>query len=146
MNTYISAFVSENKIAVVGVSRTGKKFGNAIVKELTTRGIEVFIVHPTEAFIDGKQCFPDMESLKGIVRAVVVIVPPKNALMVIAEAAKAGIRKVWLQQGSASPEVIALARELGLSYVAGKCILMYAGKVGGVHTFHRGINKLFGRY
>ncbi len=146
MNKVISEFIEEKKIAVVGVSRTGKKFGNIIVKELAARGFEVYIIHPTVKSINGLQCYPDMESVKGIVSAVVIVVPPTNALTVIAEAANAGITKVWLQQGSASPEVLSYAKELNLTCVSGKCILMYAGKVSGIHAFHRGINQLFRRY
>jgi hypothetical protein len=48
------------------------------------------------------------------------------------DAAAAGIRHVWLQQGAQSPEIVALCDQLGLETVAGECILMFA-KPTGVH-------------
>jgi hypothetical protein len=54
---------------------------------------------------------------------------------VIRDAAAAGIRHVWLQQGSESLEAITLAAELGLDVVAGECILMFARPTG-IHRAH----------
>ena len=69
------------------------------------------------------------------VRALLVV-PPDRALGVVREAAAAGIRRVWLQQGSQSPEVILMCDELGLEAVAGECILMFAQPTG-VHQTHK---------
>jgi predicted CoA-binding protein len=55
------------------------------------------------------------------------------------------MRNIWLQQGSESPEVLKLARELGLSPISGKCILMYAPPVGSFHKFHHFFARLFGK-
>ena len=46
MNPLIDNFVGSKRIAVVGMSRSGKKFGNMASKELKTKGYEIFPVHP----------------------------------------------------------------------------------------------------
>jgi predicted CoA-binding protein len=61
------------------------------------------------------------------------------------EAISRGIKKVWIQQGSETAEVLKTARQAGITVISGKCILMYADP-SGVHKFHRRINKLFGKY
>jgi predicted CoA-binding protein len=61
------------------------------------------------------------------------------------EAATAGIKNIWLQQGSESSEVLAQAKQLGLSVISGKCILMYAPPVRSWHGFHRFVMKLIGQ-
>ena len=146
MNPKIESIVSEKSIAVVGVSRTGKKFGNYLVRELAVRGYEILVVHPTAKEIDGKICYPNLEAVKDKVRSLVVVGPAAQSLLVLEEAARAGINKIWLQQGSSNPDVIAYADKMNFEYIAGKCILMYAGSVTGIHAFHRGVNKIFGKY
>lgn len=144
MKTIIQDFITQKRIAVLGVSRTGKKFGNAVVGELKSRGYQVFIVHPQAQEIAGERCYPDLASLVGQVDAVWICVPPTQAAGALHEAVNAGHTKIWLQQGAESPEVLALARELGVVPVSGKCILMYAPPVRSYHAWHRTFEKLIG--
>ena len=52
----IQSFLSQEKIAVAGVSRKKQKFGNAIYKELAKKGYEVFAVNPNMDDYEGKRC------------------------------------------------------------------------------------------
>jgi predicted CoA-binding protein len=139
-------FLQARRLAVVGVSRTANKFGNAIYTELKARGFEVYGVNPNLKTIAGDQRHASLYDLAGKVDAVVVCLSPQQAPDVIRQAAATGIEKIWLQQGSQSPEAVRVARELGITPVAGKCILMYAGEVKSVHAFHRFFARLFGQY
>ena len=134
----IDAFLAEPAIAVVGVSRSGKGFGNFAARELRRKGYRIYPVNPEADLIDGERCFRSLSGLPEPVRAVLVVVPPERALGVVQEAAAAGIRRVWLQQGSQSPQVILVCSELGLETVADECILMFA-KPTGVHKAHKWI-------
>jgi predicted CoA-binding protein len=146
MKKEIEDFVQSKRFALMGASRTGKKFGNAIADELTLKGYEVFLVHPEAKEISGRTCYPNLAALKGQVDAVIICLPPAKAKQAVMDAADAGMKKIWLQQGSQSPEVLAKAKELGLSPVSGKCIMMYAEPVNSLHKWHRAFNKLFGQY
>lgn len=139
-------FLQAKRLAVVGVSRTGTKFGNAIYTDLKARGFEVYGVNPQMETIAGDRCYPSLYDLAGKVDAVVVCVSPQKAPDVIREAAATGIEKIWLQQGSQSAESAKVARELGITPVEGKCILMYAGEVKSIHAFHKFFARLFGQY
>lgn len=141
----IEEFVACKRIAVVGASRSGKKFGNGAAKELRTRGYEVFLIHPEAQEIDGQPCYPSLTALRDQVDAVFISVPAGQAAPVMREAASLGIHRVWLQQGAESPELLALGEELGLSLVSKRCILMYAPPVKSVHGWHRGFVKLVGK-
>lgn len=145
MNQTIQDFVHCKRLAVVGVSRSGKKFGNMALAELKARGYEVFPVHPSAREIGGELCYPKLGVLSGRVDGVFVCVPPQQAAQVLREAAAAGMRNVWLQQGAESPEVLALAGALGLNLVHGKCVLMYAPPVRSFHGWHRAFARLFGQ-
>lgn len=140
----IDAFVAEPALALVGISHRGGKFGNIACRELRAKGYRVYLIHPTAATIDGVPCYRRFADLPERVNAVLVVVPPHAAIDVVRDAAAAGIRRVWLQQGSESPQALAQCHELGLQPVAGECILMFT-KPTGVHRVHRWMRQLFGR-
>jgi len=145
MNPLIDNFVGSKRIAVVGMSRSGKKFGNMASKELQAKGYEIFPVHPEAKEIDGFTCYPDLKSLNGKVDGVWISIPPKNVSLVLEEAAEIGLKNIWLQQGAWSAEVQQTIDQLKLSVVSKKCIMMYAPPVKSVHKFHRTIVGIFGK-
>ncbi len=145
MNQAVVDFLQAKRLAIVGVSRSGKKFGNAIYTDLKNRGYQLFIVHPEAKEINGERCYASLAELKGQVDGVMVCVSPKQAAQVVRDAAAAGLKNVWLQMGADSAEALQAAKEVGLTPVTGKCILMYAGPVKGFHSWHRGFAKLFGQ-
>jgi predicted CoA-binding protein len=146
MDQTVQDFVNCKKVAVVGASRQGNKFGNMAGKELSQRGYEVFYVHPEVTDIEGIPTFPNLEAVKDQAECVWVSVPSERGEAVLQEAAAVGLTKVWLQQGAESTELVESGEELGLELVAGKCILMYAEPVGSFHKFHQIIWKLIGQY
>jgi len=141
----VQEFVGCKRLALVGASRSGKKFGNTVLRELSAKGYEVLPVHPDAQSIDGVVCWPRLEDIPGAVEGVVVVVPPAEAAKVVHEALEAGITRVWLQQGSESAEAIAQCEERGALMVAGHCILMFAAPVRSVHRFHRFLWRLLGK-
>jgi predicted CoA-binding protein len=144
MNPLIEQFVSQKRIAVVGMSRSGKKFGNTVAKELKAKGYEIYPVHPEVAEIDGFACSPSLSSLGGKIDAVWISVSPAKVSPVLSEAAEIGLKNIWLQQGAWSKEVQQTIDQLNLSVVSKKCIMMYAPLVKSVHKFHRTIKGIFG--
>jgi len=140
----IEAFLAEPAMAVVGVSRSGKGFGNAAARELRRKGYRVHPINPNADLIDGQRCYRSLAELPEPVRALLVVVPPAQALTIVREAAQAGITRVWLQQGAESPIVTLACNELGLDVIAGECILMFA-KPTGVHKVHRWVWKVMGK-
>ncbi|OGO26806.1 MAG: hypothetical protein A2W33_02500 [Chloroflexi bacterium RBG_16_52_11] len=145
MDQAVKDFVAGKRLAVVGASRSGKKFGNIAYKELKQRGYQVYIVHPTASEIDGEPCYPSLGALKEQVDGVVVSVPPTQGMQVLQDASKAGLKDVWIQQQGDSPELLQLGESLGLNLIHGKCILMYAEPVRSFHSFHRFFVRLTGK-
>ena len=146
MDAKVQDFLQARRLAVVGVSRSEQKFGTAIYKELKQRGFEVYGVNPQMETVAGDPCYASIGELAGKVDGAVICIPPQKAASVIREAAAAGIRKVWLQQGSQSLETKKATQEAGITPIEGKCILMYAGEVKSVHAFHKFLAKVFRTY
>lgn len=141
----VETFLAQPALALVGVSRSGKKFGNLACRELQAKGYRVYPIHPTATTIDGVRCYTRFADLPEHVDAVLIVVPPAEAVNVVREAAAAGIHRVWLQQGAGSPEALRVCQELGVEVVAGECILMFATPTG-FHKAHQWFNRLLGKF
>ncbi|MFN0157162.1 MAG: CoA-binding protein [Bacteroidota bacterium] len=144
MNQAIQDFIGCKRIAVVGYSRNICKFGNYAYAELQKRGYQVFAVHPTEKEISGVKCYPNLQSLRGEIDAVLISIQPERVVPILEEASTIGVKNVWLQQGAESVEALLAADRLGLAIVAKKCVLMYAPPVRSFHGLHRSFTRLFG--
>jgi len=141
----VEEFLAQKKIAVVGVSRKKTKFGNAIYKELKQKGYQVIPINPNITDYEGETCYPDLLSLSEKVDAVVICVPPVQTEKVVKEAARAGINKIWLQQGTQSDEAIKFCEENGIDCISNECVLMFAQPSAFIHRAHGWINKITGK-
>jgi hypothetical protein len=142
----IDDFLAQKTLAIVGVSRSGKKFGNTILKDLTRLGYRLLPIHPDASEVGGVPAFRSFAALPEEVGGVIVVVPPASAEGVVKDAAANGIRRVWLQQGAASPQAIRFCEEQGMSVVHGHCVLMFTQPATSwIHGAHRWVWELIGR-
>lgn len=141
----VEDFLSQKKIAVVGVSRKKTKFGNAIYKELKQKGYNVFPVNPNMQTFEGDTCYSDLKSIPDKADAVIINIPPLQAEKVVREANQAGIKKVWLQQGSQSESALKYCEENGIDCVSNECILMFAQPSAFIHRAHKWIWGVLGK-
>jgi hypothetical protein len=143
--TTIDNFLAQKKLAVVGVSRSRNKFGNIIFRMLKERGYQVYPINPKAETIEGVQCYPSLEKLPELIDGIVINVPPGQTLDVLKSAQKLNLRRIWLQQGSESNEVISFCQLNQFDFISGHCILMFAEPVGFGHRFHRWLWKVLGK-
>ncbi len=141
----VNDFIAQKNIALVGISRSGKGFGNIALKELKAKGYAVYPVHPQAEMIEGERCYPSLHALRDKVDGVLIIVPPDETDQVVRDAFTAGIRRVWMQQGAESVQAIRFCKEHGMSVVQGECILMFAEPAMFFHRAHRFVKGLAGQ-
>lgn len=144
--TSISDFINAKRFAIVGVSRNNSKFGNALYRELKTRGKQVVPIHPTLDNFDGDPCFKNLSEALPKPDAVIINIGKDQVKSIIDDAHANQINQIWLQQGSETNEMIQYAKDLNMNVISGKCILMYMEPVSGIHSFHRFIWKLIKQY
>ena len=124
----IEDFLSAGPWGVVGASKDRAKYGNKVLRCYLQHGREVYAVNPRETEIEGVPSFKSVAELPAAVRALSIITPPPVSEQVVRDAARRGIAKLWMQPGAESPRAIELARELGLSLIAGgPCVLVVMG-------------------
>jgi hypothetical protein len=137
----VEDFLAQRTLAVVGVSRTGTKFGNVIYRSLRDKGYHVIPVHPAAESLEGDRCVPNLRHLPPGVDGLVLVVPPAETERIVREAVAAGIRRIWMQQGAESPVAVQFCRDHGISVVSGECLLMFAEPAEWVHRAHRWLWK-----
>lgn len=142
----IQEFLNQKNIAVAGVSRNEKKFGNEIYKELKNKGYNVFPVNPNISEFKGEKCYAKIEDLPAEVTAILTCTKPAETEKIVQQAIQKGIKHIWLQQGSQSDKAIELAKQPDVNVIFKKCIFMFLEPVAGPHKFHRFFVKLFGSY
>ncbi len=147
MNTKkeVESFLGHRHLAVVGVSRSGKEFSNAAYRDLRQKGYRLVPVNPHADSLEGERCYHRLAEIPDKPEAALVLTNSSQTEGVVRDAAEAGIRHLWIQQGSQSAGALQLAQQKGLSVVSGECILMFAEPVGSFHRFHRWVWKLLGR-
>lgn len=124
----IEAFFAGNSFAVVGASSDRAKYGNKVLRSYIQAGRRVFPVNPTAAEIEGLTAYPDLAALPERVHGVSIITPPAVTTGIVEQAARLGIRHLWMQPGAESEESIDKARELGLNVIhSGPCVLVMQG-------------------
>jgi predicted CoA-binding protein len=126
-----SAFLTNQRIAVTGVSREPKNHGgNVVYKRLRDRGYAVFAINPNAIEVEGDVCYPDLASVPGGVDAVVIATRPDVAEATVRECAQLGISQVWMHRafgdGSVCDSATVYGRDHGITVIDGGCPLMFA--------------------
>ncbi|MCA9653604.1 MAG: CoA-binding protein [Myxococcales bacterium] len=143
MDEATRTFLELKRVAVAGVSRSGRSPANAIAKKLRETGHEVFAINPSGETIDGEPSHPTVDAIEGGVEGVVVVTNPAQAKVIAEQAGRAGATWIWFHQGmgpvSFDDEALAAAREAGLQVIAAGCPMMYCEP----DVFHRCARGLF---
>jgi predicted CoA-binding protein len=138
-------FLSQRKLAFAGISRSSQKFSHTAYKLLKQCGYILFPINPHADSIEGDHCFHSVKELPERVDGIIVMTPPYQTKQVIQDAAEAGIRRVWIQQGAETTAAIQYCEQYEISEIHGCCILMFAEPVQSFHKFHRWAWKLMGK-
>jgi uncharacterized protein len=144
-----SEFLSSDGIAVVGVSRDARNAANAIYRKIRDSGARVVPVNARAATVEGAPCYPDLRSVPGGIRAVLIVTPRSAALEVVRQCAELGIDRVWIHgsfgSSSVSAEAVAFCRQNRIRVIAGACPMMFLAPVDGMHRCMRTVLGWFGR-
>ena len=114
------------------------------IDELTKRGKKVYVVDMSGE--PDKGTLQNVSELPSGVDRAVIGVTKTNPADVIESLRKNGIEKFWIHWGTETPEVKKMSGDLQIQCITGKCPMMYLGHGINIHTMHRSIAKLMGKY
>ena len=125
MTPEIQAILASDSFAVVGASRDPDKYGCLVYRSLKAAGKTALAVNPRATEVDGDPCWPSLSDLPQTPQAAVMVVPPPVTEAAVAECARLGITKVWMQPGAESEAAVAACRASGIQVVSGgPCIMV----------------------
>lgn len=104
-------------IAILGASADRAKFGNKALRAFVRQGYAVFPVNPKETQIEGLPAFKSIADVPVRPNLVSVYLPPPVVLKVLPDIAAKGCDELWLNPGTESAEVLALAEQLKLNVI-----------------------------
>ncbi len=143
-------FLSQQRIAVAGVSRQPNGTGNAIYKRLRERGYQVFAVNPNTSEAEGDICYPNLKAIPGNVDGVIIVTRPEAADLLVRECVEKGISRVWMHNGihgagsSVSESAVEFCKEHDIMVIAGACPLMFGKPSDGFHRFMKNVMRVTG--
>ena len=104
-------------IAIIGASADRAKFGNKAVRAFLRQGYTVYPVNPKEAEIEGLPAFKSIAEVPVRPNLVSVYLPPPVLLKVLPAIAARRCDELWLNPGTESDEVLALAEQFKLNVI-----------------------------
>jgi predicted CoA-binding protein len=141
----INKFFEADRIAIAGVSRNEKKFGNQILKELVKKNYDIIPINPNAEEIEGRKCYRSVDELPEGIKSILIATPKKQTDETLRKAINKGMANIWIQQMSETENTLKIAEENQKEIIFDKCVFMFAEPVAGVHKFHRTILTIFGK-
>ena len=99
-------------VAVIGASSNRRKFGNRALRAFRRQGYTVFPINPNEAEVEGLKTYASVLDVPEHIDMATFYVPPDIGEKVMVDVARKGIAEVWLNPGSESDVLVALAKSL----------------------------------
>ena len=146
----IDDFLTQERLAVVGVSRNPEDFSRGLFRELRRRGYDVVPVNLHATEVDGQPCFAHVRDIVPPVDGALLMTAPEATNQVVRECAEAGVRRVWMHRGggvgAVSREAVDFCNEKGMEVVPGYCPYMFLPRTAFFHRLHGFAKRLTGTY
>ena len=140
----INDFMSQRRLAMIGVSRDPKHYSRMLFRAMTERGYEIVPVNPGIDEVDGHRCFARVQDVDPQVYGAMVLTAEGVTDLVVRDCAESGVRRIWMRRHHKTAEEF--CRRQGLDVIAGECPLMFLDKVEWPHRLHGWVRHLAGTY
>jgi uncharacterized protein len=133
IDSLVQDFLSQKKVAVVGVSDKRESGCNLAYRKFRDGGYTVSVVNPHLTTYDGAACYPDLKSIPEKPDAVFILANPKITEQVVQQCVDLGIKHVWMHcmmgtrpglaanMTSVSQSAVQMCRENGIAVIPGAC-------------------------
>ncbi len=118
--------LNEKKWAVVGDVLNPQKFAHIIKNRLSTNQYQVFQVNPRS---QSPEVYRSLGEIGEDIDVIDLCINPHTGLEIVKEAVALGIKKIFIQPGAESDEIIAYCKEKEIQYYLG-CVLVELGRRG----------------
>lgn len=155
VDSLVKDFLTQKKIAVVGVSDKRETGCNLAFRKFKSTGYQVYAVNPHIATFDGNPCYPDLKSLPEKPDGVFILTNPQVTEDIVRQCVDLGIKRVWMHcmmgtkpglaasMTSVSQDAVKMCRANGITVIPGTCPNQFLKPDFG-HTMMRRLWRAFG--
>jgi len=155
IDTMVQDFLSQKKIAVVGVSDKRETGCNMAYQKFKEGGYQVFGVNPRMSTYNGDTCYPDLRSIPDKPDAVFILANPKVTDEIVQQCVELGVKHIWMHcmmgtkpglaasMTSVSQEAVDKCKANGITVIPGSCPNQFLNPDFG-HKMMRGMWRMFG--
>jgi len=118
--------MATGSIAVIGANNDRTRYANKAVRAWAARGYRVYPVHPQDKEVEGMPAYGRVTDIPDPVNEATLYIRPSAGIRVLDDLKAKGIRRVYVNPGADSPELLAKAESLGLETIVA-CSIMAAG-------------------
>jgi uncharacterized protein len=127
----IDDFLTQKRLALVGVSRDADDFSRSLFRELRRRGYDVVPVNPAVTELEGTRSFARLQDITPPVEGALIMTAAETSLQVAEDCAESGITRIWFHRGTGrgavSEAAVDFCTQKGMRVVAGCCAYMFLG-------------------
>ena len=129
-NNMANEFLSQENIAVAGVSRSEDGTANSIYRALRDKGYSVYAVNPNAEEVEGDPCFPNMQAIPGKVDGVIIVTKPEISEQIVQDCVEAEVPRVWMHNNTFMPSSVSdkattVCHENDIVVIDGGCPMMF---------------------
>ncbi len=133
IDSLVQAFLTQKRIAVVGVSDKRETGCNLAYENFKKSGYQVYAVNPHIATFRGDTCYPDLKSIPEKPDAVFILANPKVTDQIVQQCVELGVKHVWMHcmmgtkpglaagVTSVSQEAVKVCKANGIAVIPGTC-------------------------
>lgn len=155
LDTMVGSFLTQKRIAIVGVSDQRDTGCNLAYERFAEAGYEVFPVNPRITTYEGVTCYPDLKAIPEKPDAVFILTNPNITEKIVDECVELGVQHVWMHcmmgtkpglaesMTSVSQGAVDKCRENGILVIPGSCPNQFLNPDFG-HRMMRGLWGLLG--
>jgi predicted CoA-binding protein len=114
------------------------------IDELASRGKKVYVVDMSDTPIKG--AIQSISELPSDVDRAIIGVPRTNPADLVDSLEEKGFEKFWIHWRTETSELKRKCMETKMTCITGKCPMMYLSQGFNIHTLHKNIAKLIGKY
>lgn len=133
IDSLVQDFLTQKKIAVVGVSDKRETGCNLAYRKFKTAGYVVSAVNPRLTTFEGDPCYPDLKSIPEKPDAVFILTNPKISEQIVKQCIELGVQRVWMHclmgtkpglaagMTSVSQDAVKMCLDHGITVIPGAC-------------------------
>ncbi len=145
----IDRFWASPRLAIVGVARDPKEFGNRLYNDMRQWGLDAVPVNPNASAIGETRAYARVQDIDPPVESALLLTSPSMNEQVVRDCAEAGVRLVWFygvgDRSNENAAAIEYCREHGITVIPGYCPYMFQPRAQVFHKMHGWFARLTGQ-